>query len=180
VTDVHVVVQRGGGQGGGGSSNAPVRQAMIRTSSVDGVVRTYDLRKGVLQCDDNHSPITSMAPTIDGQCLATSCLDGCIRLMELDTGELLNTYSSDHVAGQYGLECCVTADDATIVSGSEDGRAVLYDLVRATKVQSLEGHTKPVCSVAAHPKLSHALVTASYDGSAVVWANDFDFIRWQD
>lgn len=145
--------------------------AIIRTASVDGVVRSYDLRKGLLQCDDCHAPITGMAPTRDGQCLAISGLDGIIRLIEIESGELLNTYVKHHVAGNYGLQCCLTADDATIVSGSEDGRAVLYDLVRGHVVQSLEGHQRPTCAVAAHPKLSSVIITASYDGTAVVWAH---------
>lgn len=171
VTDIHLARQ--------GNDNLQ-RPTMIRTSSVDGVVRTYDLRKGLVTCDDYHSPITGMAPTHDGKCLAVSCLDGSIRLMELETGELLNTYLDHHVAGQYGLNCGVTANDTTIVSASEDGSAVMYDLVRATCVQSLRGHTKAVCSVAAHPLEPSVLVTASYDASAVVWAKDYHYVRWQE
>ena len=168
VTDVHVVQTDD--------------QALIRTASVDGFVRTYDLRKGVIRCDDFGSPITSMAPTRDGQCLAVSCLDGSIRLMELDSGELLNTYDSCHTAGQYGLQCCVTADDKTIITGSENGHGVLYDLVRANCVQTLVGHTRPTCAIAVHPRKEHAdvVITASYDGGAVVWSNSADFIRWQE
>lgn len=160
-------------------------QALIRTASVDGVVRTYDVRRGIVKCDDNHSPITGMAPTRDGRCVAASCLDGNIRLCDAESGELLNSYGEGgrhHVAGRYGLECCVTADDATIVSGSEDGRAVLYDLVRGVEVQSLRGHSRAVCSIAAHPdpEFCHAVITTSYDGSAVVWAGDHDFMKWMD
>lgn len=168
VTDVHVV------------QNNEESQSIIRTASVDGIVRSYDLRKGVIHCDDVKSPITGMTPTRDGQCLVISCLDGCIRLMELESGQLLNTYKSSHVAGRYGLQCCVTADDSTIVSGSEDGSAVLYDVVRATCVQKLTGHVKPVCSVAVHPlrAKTHAIITASYDGTATVWAHDEQFMGW--
>jgi mitogen-activated protein kinase organizer 1 len=168
VTNVHVVQDDG--------------LALIRTGAVDGIVRTYDLRMGLIRCDDVGSSITSMAPTHDGECLVVSCLDGTIRLLGLESGELLNTYDSHHVAGQYGLECCVTSDDQTIVSGSEDGRVVLYDLVRATRVQSLEGHTRPTCSVAAHPlrEFSSVVITASFDGNAIVWANNADYMKWQD
>jgi mitogen-activated protein kinase organizer 1 len=168
VTNVHVVQDDG--------------LALIRTGAVDGIVRTYDLRMGLIRCDDCGSSITSMAPTHDGECLVVSCLDGTIRLLGLDSGELLNTYDSHHVAGQYGLECCVTSDDQTIVSGSEDGRVVLYDLVRATRIQSLEGHTRPTCSVAAHPQreFSSVVITASFDGNAIVWANNADYMKWQD
>lgn len=166
VTDVHVDQKDG--------------TAIIRTSSVDGVIRSYDLRKGVTRCDDCHTAITAMSPTKDGENIAVNCLDGRIRLIDVESGQLLNTYEKGHIAGQYGLECCITADDTTIVTGSEDGRAVLYDLVRATVVQALLGHTRPTCSVAAHPdrEYSDAIITASYDGHNVVWAHDKNFISW--
>ena len=153
--------------------------AMIHTASVDGKVRSYDLRKGLMQADDFGSPITSMAMTKDGNCLVVSCLDGTIRLMEIATGELLNTYSGHHTAGQYGLGVNVLASDATILSGSENGECALYDLVRANSVQILEGPARrPTCAVAAHPKQSSMVVAASYDNSTVVWSHD-DTV-WQE
>jgi mitogen-activated protein kinase organizer 1 len=152
--------------------------ALIRTGSVDGIVRTYDLRMGVLRCDDCKSPIVSMAPTIDGQCLAVSCLDGNIRLIDCESGELSNTFHSGHIAGQYGLDCCVTANDSTLVTGSENGDTVLYDIVRADIVQTLSGHTAPTCAVTCHPKQSDVIVTTSYDGNAIVWAHDLHYMSW--
>ena len=179
VTDVHVVQDA---EEPSHNRNRQANTAMIRTASVDGVVRTYDLRKGNMFADDCGSAITSMTPTHDGQCLVISCLDSPIRLMDLDSGELMNTYTSGHVAGQYGLECCMTADDATLVTGSEDGKAVCYDIVRGHSVQTLEGHSRPTCSVAAHPKRDNnsVVITASYDGTAVVWAADEGFMKWED
>jgi mitogen-activated protein kinase organizer 1 len=164
------------------SKNQQDNTAFIRTASVDGIVRTYDIRKGNLAADDCGSPITGMAPTYDGQCLAIHCLDGHIRLMELDSGALLNTYTGSHKAGQYGLQCAMTANDATLVSGSEDGNVVLYDIVRGTPVQVLQGHSKPTCSVATHPKrdYSSVVVTTSYDGNAIVWAHHEGFMKWED
>jgi len=153
--------------------------AIIRTASVDGVVRTYDLRKGLLKCDNFGSPVTSMAHTKDGNCLAVSCLDGTISLMELETGELLNTYNSHHTAGQYGLDVDVLADDSTIVTGSENGACALYDLVRANMVHILDGPARrPTCTVVAHPKQSSVVVAASYDNSTVVWSHDD--LPWQE
>jgi mitogen-activated protein kinase organizer 1 len=152
-TDLYVVPQNNGG----GSTAA---MGLLRPASVDGMVRTYDLRMGVIRNDHCHSFITSISPTYDGQCLAISCLDGTIRLIELET------------------------DDATIVSGSEDGHCVVYDLVRATCVQSLQTTTttltsrsqgspqRPICAIAAHPKQSSVVITTSYNESAIVWAND--------
>lgn len=184
VTSVYIQQQTSSGGAHSSSSSNSVKNysnniAIIRTASVDGIVRTYDLRKGLLQCDDFGSPVTSMAHTKDGNCLAVSCLDGTIRLMELETGELLNTYNSHHTAGQYGLDVNVLADDATIVTGSENGACALYDLVRANMVQVLDGPARrPTCTVAAHPKQSSVVVAASYDNSTVVWSHDD--ISWQE
>ena len=172
VTEVHTVQSESGG-----ASSATM--GVIRTASIDGVVRSYDLRKGLLKCDDAGSPILSMAATHDGQCLAISCLDGTIRLMEIATGELLNTYNGLHKAGRYGLEVAVLADDSTIATGSEDGSCTLYDLVRANRVQALEGPLRPTCSITAHPKKSSVVITASYDSSTVVWSSNSDLWRQQ-
>jgi len=180
VTNIHVVQH---GFEGGSHNCSDVSDinniSIIRTASVDGFVRTYDIRAGLLQCDNFGSPITSTAHTKDGQCLVVSCLDGTLRLMELKTGELLNTYNSHHTAGKYGLEVDILANDSTIITGSEDGACVLYDLVGADSVGSLEGPARrPTCTVTAHPKTSSVAITASYDNSTVVWSNDAS--PWQE
>ncbi|KAG7373201.1 myosin heavy-chain kinase [Nitzschia inconspicua] len=153
--------------------------AYIRTASVDGCIRTYDLRKGILQSDSVGSSITTISLSKDRQCLVVSCLDGCIRLLDINSGELMNTYQGDHVAGNYGLQVDILADDATIVSGSEDGSVVLYDLVSAAS-KILPGETRrPTCAIAAHPTQPATLLTASYDNRTVVWSHEED-TRWQE
>lgn len=172
VTDVHIE------QSDNDSPNH-FPSALIRTASVDGVVRTYDLRRGQLQCDDCGSGITSMALTKDSQCLAVSCLDGTIRLLQVDTGELLNTFAK-HKAGNYGLDVVILGDDATVMSASEDGTCVLYDLVQAKPVQELEVSSKrPTCSIAANPKWSSVVITASYDETTTVWSHDSSQFYWE-
>jgi hypothetical protein len=71
------------------------------------------------------------------------------------------------------------------VTGSENGTCVLYDLVRASTVQVLDGDgdlskeskeesiiNNPMCSIAAHPKLASCLLTARFDGPVTVWSNE--------
>jgi mitogen-activated protein kinase organizer 1 len=149
-----------------------VRANNVITGSVDGMVRTYNVQTGQLHCDNVGSPVVSMDMSKDGLCVVVATLEGDLIFMDAGTGQLLNTYDRTHRAGKYALQCCVTANDASILTGSEDGRAVLYDVVQGTMVQSLEGHLRPTCAVAAHPKRSDVVVTASYDGTAVVWAHE--------
>ena len=152
--------------------SAGAATAEIITASVDGVVRYYDLRMGQIRCDDVGDAITGLALTNDGHCAAVSCLDGTMRLIERKTGDLLHQYSGAHLAGNYGLQVSFTADDSYVVSGSEDGSVVIYDVVEGNAVQTFKRHTRPVCAIAAHPKREQTSVVISggYDGSAIVWA----------
>ena len=63
---------------------------LIVTRSVDGKVRNYDIRMGQLHVDCIGQAVTSVSFTKDGQCLLASTLDDTIRLLDKDTGELLN------------------------------------------------------------------------------------------
>ncbi len=157
----------------------------IFSCSVDGCIRIYDIRKGqvrVDQCCSNDNETTSiigMCLSHDGACVAASCLKGTIYLLERDSGDLLQSYGNNHTAGTYGLDCAITANDETVVSGSEDGNVVLYDLVTGERNQILVGHSKPTCSVAAHPNRESILLSASYDGNAIIWSNENDINKWE-
>lgn len=52
--------------------------------------------------------------------------------------------------------------------GSEDGHVRIWDIVEAKVTRVLKHHTRPVCSLSYHPD-EPMLLTASYDGSAVLW-----------
>ena len=153
---------------------------ILRTASIDGIVRTYDLRMGMLQCDDVQSPITGMCATSDQRCLVVNCLDGALRLLDLEKGTLLRHYADGHAAGQYGLNCAVSAGDDYIATGSEDGLVVLYDISKGRVCQVLEGHRQPTCSVAMHPQanLASVVVSTSFDGTAIVWGHDTSLMQW--
>lgn len=141
------------------------------SSSVDGNVRLYDIRQGRITCCNVGSPIVSLSVADD--CVAASCLDGTIRLIEKDLGELLNTYHTAHSVSQYAVQCAITSK--YVVTGSEESGidAALYDLVQAKAQQILKGSkersTGPTCAVDAK---DHCIVTASYNGKPLVWTND--------
>ena len=64
--------------------------AFLTHSSVDCKVRNYDIRMGSLRSDFIGHPVTSVCFSMDGQCILVSSLDNTIRLLDKDTGELLN------------------------------------------------------------------------------------------
>jgi len=164
---------RDGGPGAGGVGG----DVEIRAGSVDGTVRTYDLRRGGVRCDalGDDVAVTSLGTTGDGLLDVVGCLDGRIHVLERNTGLSLRTFGGGHVAGRYALGCALTADDGCVVVGSEDGRVGVYDLVTGASVGRLRvrGGVRPVCAVACHPRRGKesVVVTGSYDGGGVVWTN---------
>lgn len=150
-------------------------ESEIVTTSVDGCMRTYDLRKGLLKVDNfgGNMALTCVSHTSDHSCSVITCLNGAIHVIERSSGLKLNTCYGGHTSGHYSLQCDVTADDQHIACGSEDGRAVFYNFESGHIVQTLHGHHMATCSVACNPDQTKCsvTVTGSYDGNAIVWSN---------
>ena len=156
--------------------------AQIITSSVDGKIRTYDLRTGQIITEDISHPITSFDVSHDGMSIATSCLDGIIRLFDkynslhrIDARKkVFQKFHSLHKCGNYKLECFFTSNDEYVISGSECGAVVVYPVQESMEGgRVLRRHTAPTCSVTSCPQSSRPwlIASASYDGSAIVWAS---------
>ncbi|CAM9673423.1 unnamed protein product [Pylaiella littoralis] len=135
---------------------------------VDGKVRTYDLRAARVHEDDVHKPVTHTSVSHDGNCLLVTSLGGVVRLLEKASGSQLNTYTG-HLHKSYRMESWLANTDAHVISGSEDGHVHVYDIVEAKVTRLLKHHKRPVCSTSYHPS-EPMLLTASYDGSTVLWA----------
>lgn len=150
----------------------------IVTASIDGCLRTYDVRNGKIVTENVHSPITDIAFSSLGARTAVNCLDGGIRVLR-DEGVSAPSQPvicrGHHKAGRFGLQCCFAANDSLIATGSEDGRVVVYDSYHARPVCEFLGHTAPTCSIAARGSV---VVSASYDGNCIVWADKVDHMRW--
>jgi len=139
----------------------------IFSSSIDGGLRSYDLRQGTLTLDSFRQPVTHVALSHDGNCVLTATLDSTLRLLDKSDGQVLSEYSG-HKNGSFKLSCCLSHDDAYTVCGSEDGAVHVWDLVEAKRVTRLSGHRQPVGGISCHPT-RWELLTASHDGTAKLW-----------
>jgi mitogen-activated protein kinase organizer 1 len=91
-----------------------------------------------------------------------------MRLFDKSNGGLLQTFKG-HKNSEYRIRSCLGASDKYVVSGSEDGRFVLWDLVSGSIVSDISTHDgKVVTSVSYHPKKRQA-VTSGVDGNILVW-----------
>jgi mitogen-activated protein kinase organizer 1 len=70
-----------------------VRDAEIVAGSVDGRVRSYDVRMGRAVTDVIGASVTSLCLTRDGKAVLVGSLDNKLRLMDRENGTCLKTYS---------------------------------------------------------------------------------------
>eukprot|EP00914_Ancora_sagittata_P004932 GHVO01010277.1.p1 GENE.GHVO01010277.1~~GHVO01010277.1.p1 ORF type:complete len:328 (-),score=46.88 GHVO01010277.1:174-1133(-) len=154
-----------------------VHKAEIISGSVDGQIRTYDIRMGEVKSDNLHHPITSMTMTSDFRFLLCSCLDNKIRLINRSTGKLINTYGG-HLNSKYRIQSAFDGNDKMILSGSEDGRFCVWDvgtekpedILYDVKVPTKEGAKNNVVFVTrVNPNTPTQFVTGGSDGSMQVW-----------
>jgi len=72
------------------------------------------VRAGRLRVDNYHAPIGHMSVSPDGRCLALSCQDGRVRLVERATGLLLGTFAGSHVTTDYKIGCTFADQGRTV------------------------------------------------------------------
>mmetsp|Transcript_12170 Transcript_12170/g.18379 ORF Transcript_12170/g.18379 Transcript_12170/m.18379 type:complete len:320 (-) Transcript_12170:135-1094(-) len=143
-------------------------RTQILASSVDGYVRTYDLRIGQMHSDSVCSEgVVYVKPSYDMNCALSTCLGGTLKLTEIRSGRLLQSYTG-HVHSVYKTEAHFTSDDGRVLAGSEDGKVHCWDLVKGSLLTTFKAHNRAISSIAYHPTLA-CFLSASYDGSIKFW-----------
>ncbi|KAI4163660.1 MAG: hypothetical protein LQ342_002694 [Letrouitia transgressa] len=140
----------------------------VVTGSVDGRLRVYDLRKGVVSVDVIDQPITSVQQTRDGSAVLVSSLDSTIRLMDKSNGQLLQSYKG-HTNKDYRIRSCLGLNDGVVISGSEDGRIYVWDMEGGQILETLPAHNGKVASAVAYNSAKKEWASAGADGTAIVW-----------
>ncbi|TFK26471.1 nuclear mRNA splicing protein [Coprinopsis marcescibilis] len=148
-----------------------VGQTYIIAGSVDGHVRTYDLRKGQLRSDFIGHPVTSVVPTQDSTTYLVTTLDNHIRLMDMATGKMLNDFSG-HTNESYRCRACFGYGEASVLCGDEKGFVWDWDLLDAKIIPPNpppKAHHKVITWTEHHPTDPNELLTCSGDGTAKIW-----------
>ncbi|KAF8638037.1 hypothetical protein AX16_010669 [Volvariella volvacea WC 439] len=143
----------------------------IIAGSIDGHVRTYDLRMGMLRSDFIGQPVTSVVPTQDHQTLLVTSLDSKIRLMDMSTGKMLNQFQG-HRNDSYRCRGCFGHGEASVIIGDENGLIWAWDLLDAHVLPPNpppKVHQKVITWTEHHPVDASELITSSADGTVKIW-----------
>jgi COMPASS component SWD3 len=156
---------------------------MVVSCAGDGLVRIWDAGTG--QClktlvDEDRKPVMSVRFTPNGKYVLAWTLDGCVRLWDYVAGTCVKTYQG-HVNKEYGLGGCmgtyiVDGREAFVVSGSEDGDVVAWDVTSKEILWRGKGHRKAVLAVdfLRGEDGRGLLVSGGLDRDIRVWVEDRD------
>ncbi len=119
---------------------------------------------------DAGAALDAVAFSADGTKFVTGSRDGLAHIWLAATGRLLAELPHP---GAYVFAVAFSPDGKRIATGSslEDSYVTLWDATSGQRLGSLRGHTDAVLSVA-FSRDSRRLLSASYDGTAKLWALD--------
>jgi mitogen-activated protein kinase organizer 1 len=157
----------------------------IISASVDGQVRSYDLRRGLCEVDVMGRPVTSLSVSKKGTEMLVSSLDSTLRLMDRENGQLLKAYRDEaFVNEELRVRSTFGMNDSVVVSGSDDGMVVVWDLLEGEvlhrfkhsemrevrgKVTGTVATKKDVVGAVAFCTARKEWASAGGDGNVVVW-----------
>ncbi len=159
---------------------------MVCSCSTDGLIRIWDAGTG--QClrtlvDEDRKGVTSVRFSPNGRYVLGWTLDGCVRLWDYVGGRCVKTYMG-HVNKEFSLGGGIgtyLSPDGTehgfVVSGSEDGDVVAWDVSSKELLWRGEGHKDVVLSVDCGKTKDGTrglLVSVGKDRDVRVWIEDVD------
>jgi COMPASS component SWD3 len=129
---------------------------LLLSSSYDGLIRIWDTAtQSCLRTiqDEGLPPVATARYTPNGKYVVASTLDNRVRLWDISgaTSRPLKTYTG-HLNRAFCLGLCVSAtlsrgaQAPLLLSGSEDGRVVAWDVQSRLMVQSWEHSVHPVAA----------------------------------
>jgi mitogen-activated protein kinase organizer 1 len=179
----------------------------IVTGSVDGRMRIYDLRMGMVfvdvigrmstylspPCYDpchhrlltngacvHTEPITSVTQTRDANAVLVSTLDSTIRLMDKGNGQLLQSYRG-HTNKDYRIRSTLGMADSIVISGSEDGKLFAWDVLEGKVNQEIDGaHGGKVASAVAVNGVKKEWASAGVDSECWSLRLGWEFLLMLD
>jgi len=168
-------------------TDVAVHYADILAVSVDGRLRSYDLRIGRCDIDVLGPPCTSLSVSKKGTEVLVSSLDSSIRLMDRTNGKCLKKYGDAlFVNKDLRVRSTLGLNDSVVVSGSDDGLVVVWDVLggeclhrfKHSDMREIRGANearedtkgkKDIVSAVAFCQTRREWCSAGGDGNVIVW-----------
>ncbi len=147
---------------------------LVASCATDGLIRIWDTSSG--QClrtivHEDNAKVTSIKFAPNGKYILAWTVDNCIRLWDFVTGQCKKTYQGHKnkkysIAGGFGVH----EGNAFVVSPSEDGRIVFWDVKSKAVLQELQAQNQTVMLCVDTDPTSNRIVSCDMDGYVKIWA----------
>jgi len=119
---------------------------------------------------EDNAPVTTVRFSPNGRYILAFTLDSCIRLWDYVSGTCKKTYQG-HENTKYSLGGAfgIGGTEGFIVSGSEDGDILFWDVRTKEIIQRAGGHDGVVCWVDTCPGDRAMIVSGGLDGTVRIW-----------
>ena len=137
--------------------------------------RVWDTATG--QClrtlvHEDNAPVTTVRFSPNGRFILAFTLDSCIRLWDYVAGTCKKTYQGHkNVKYSLGGNFGIIGTQGFIVSGSEDGDIIFWDVKTKEEVQRVQGHEGVVCWVDTSPGSNAIVASGGLDGTVKIWVD---------
>lgn len=154
----------------------------IYCSGIDPVISAYDMRKldqALWTFAGNFESTSSLSLSPDGSTLASRTFDGSLHTFDL-VGLLGKEPKLKNVMSESGnipipgsqneewlIRTCFSKNNINLVSGTLDGKLLVWQQLSGKLVASYEGHGSAVLDVGYHP-LEDIVVSSAADGTIIV------------
>ncbi|KAJ2226992.1 hypothetical protein IWW45_007213 [Coemansia sp. RSA 485] len=143
-----------------GISCVAMTDTEVIAGSIDGSVRTYDIRAGKQVTDTMGQPVVSLrifsSDFLQKSVMAVACMDSTVQLIDRSNVSVMGTFAG-HLCENYRIQC--DTNGRMVASGSEDGYVYVWNCLEssmdyndcAKHMSRLAGHSGIVNAVAFHP-----------------------------
>lgn len=150
---------------------------LIVSCASDGLVRVWDTGTG--QClrtffHEDNTAVVSVQFSPNGKYILAWVLDSSVRMWNYVDAKCVKTYQG-HINKSYSLAGAFgtygASPSAFVVSGSEDGNIIFWDVNSKSILQSLKGHVGATLGVDTHPT-QRMVVSCGLDRTVRVWRDE--------
>ncbi|XP_063499360.1 protein FAN isoform X3 [Symphalangus syndactylus] len=137
---------------------------LLVSGTKEGTVNIWDLTTATLMhqipCHSGIVCDTAFSP--DSRHVLSTGADGCLNVIDVQTGMLISSMTSDEP------QRCFVWDGNSVLSGSQSGELLVWDLLGAKISERIQGHTGAVTCIWMNEQCS-SIITGGEDRQIIFW-----------